>query len=181
MRRKTLDLLLNWMGVLLSAVFLIAGVGLLVGYSFTSAQVKSQLIEQKVFFPAKGQMDYQDLVVANLTSYAGQQVLTGKQAQIFADKIIAVDTLAISGGKTYSQLSAASLADPKNVGLANQVNLVFRGDTLRGLLLNAYAFGFMGVIALYGSIAMLFAALVMLILTLLGVRHYKQGDPESVI
>jgi hypothetical protein len=73
------------------------------------------------------------------------------------------------------------LADPTNTALANQVNLVFRGDTLRGLLLNAYAFGFMGVIALYGAIAMLFAALVMLILTLLGVRHYKQGDPEIVI
>jgi hypothetical protein len=159
MRRKTLDLLLNWVGVLLTAVFLIAGVGLLVGYSFTSSQVKSQLIEQKVFFPLKGQMDYQDLVVANLTSYAGQQVLTGSQAQ----------------------MSAASLADPKNAALANQVNLVFRGDTLRGLLLNAYAFGFMGIIALYGAIAMLIAALVMLIVTLLGVRHYKQGDPALLI
>jgi hypothetical protein len=181
MRRKTLDLLLNWVGVLLTAVFLVAGVGLLVGYSFTSSQVKSQLVEQKVFFPLKGQMDYQDLVVANLTSYAGQQVLTGSQAQIFADKIIAVDTLAISGGQPYATLSAASLADPKNAALANQVNLVFRGDTLRGLLLNAYAFGFMGIIALYGAIAMLIAALVMLIVTLLGVRHYKQGDPALLI
>ena len=169
------------MGVLLTADFLIAGAGLLVGSSSTSSQVKSQLIEQRVFFPLKGRMDYQDLVEANLTSYASQQVLTDSRAQIFADKIFGVDTIAISGEKTYSQLSAASLAHPKNTALANQVNLVFRGDTLRGLLLNAYAFGFMGVIALYGAIAMLFAALVMLILTLLGVRHYKQGNPETVI
>lgn len=181
MPRKTLDLLLNWVGVLLTSVFLIAGVGMFVGYSFTSAQVKAQLIEQKVFFPATGQTDYQDLVAAHLTSYAGQQVLTGTQAQIFANDIIGVDTLAISGGKTYAQLSAASLADPTNTGLANQVNLVFRGDTLRGLLLNAYAFGFMGIIALYGAIGMFIAALIMLILTLFGVRHYKQGDPAILI
>jgi hypothetical protein len=181
MRRKTLDLLLNWVGVLLTAVFLVAGIGMLVGYEFTSSQVRSQLQEQKVFFPTKTESDYRDLVAANLTQYAGKQVLTGSEAQIFANDIIAVDTAAIAGGKTYAQLSAASLADPSNAALANQVQLVFRGDTLRGLLLNAYAFGFIGIIALYGSIGMFFAALIMLVLTLLGVRHYKQADPADII
>ena len=75
----------------------------------------------------------------------------------------------------------ASLADPSNTSLANEVNLVFRGDTLRGLLLNAYAFGFLGVVALYASIASFALALIMLIITLLGVRHYRQGDPADVI
>ena len=181
MRRKTLDLLLNWVGVLLTVMLLVAGTGLVVGYSFTSSQVKSQLVEQKVFFPKVGGTDYQDLVKAHLTQYAGQQVLTGSQAQIFANDIIGVDTNMISGGKTYAQLSAASLADPSNTSLANQVNLVFRGDTLRGLLLNAYAFGFIGVIALYAAIASFVLALVMLLLTLLGVRHYRQSDPADVI
>ena len=181
MRRKTLDLLLNWVGVLLTAVFLVAGIGMLVGYSFTSSQVRSQLQEQKVFFPTKTESDYRDLVAAHLTQYAGKQVLTGSEAQIFANDIIAVDTAAIAGGKTYAQLSAASLADPSNTGLANQVQLVFRGDTLRGLLLNAYAFGFIGVIALYGAIGMFVAALIMLVLTLLGVRHYKQADPADIV
>ncbi len=181
MRRKTLDLLLNWVGVLLTAVFLVAGIGMLVGYSFTSSQVKSQLVEQKVFFPTKTQMDYRDLVASNETQYAGKEVLTGKQAQIFANDIIGVDTAAISGGKTYAQISAASMAAPSNASLANQVQLVFRGDTLRGLLLNAYAFGFMGVIALYGAIAMFFAALVMLLLTLFGVRHYRKTEETDVV
>ena len=181
MRRKTLDLLLNWVGVLLTVMLLVAGTGLVIGYSFTSSQVKSQLVEQKVFFPKVGGTDYQDLVKAHLTQYAGQQVLTGSQAQIFANDIIGVDTNLISGGKTYAQLSAASLADPSNTSLANQVNLVFRGDTLRGLLLNAYAFGFIGVIALYAAIATFVLALVMLLLTLLGVCHYRQSDPADVI
>jgi hypothetical protein len=46
----------------------------------------------------------------------------------------------IGGGKTYSELSAESLTRPKNAALAAQVQAVFRGTTLRGLLLNAYAF-----------------------------------------
>lgn len=181
MPRKTLDLLLNWVGTLLTAVLLVGGIGMLIGYSFTSSQVRSQLLEQKVFFPTSSERDYQDLVKANLTSLAGQQVLTGSQAQIFANDIIAVDTAAISQGKTYSELSAASLADPSNTALASQVELVFRGDTLRGLLLNAYAFGFIGQIALYGAFGAFLAALLMLILTLLGIRHYRAADPSDVV
>jgi hypothetical protein len=181
MRRKTLDLLLNYVGVLLTAVFLVAGIGMLVGYNFTSSQVKSQLVEQKVFFPTKTQMDFRDLVAANETQLAGQEVLTGSQAKIFANDIIGVDTAAISGGQTYAQISAASMAAPTNASLANQVQLVFRGDTLRGLLLNAYAFGFMGVIALYGAIGMFFAALIMLLLTLFGVRHYRKTEETVTV
>jgi hypothetical protein len=181
MRRKTLDLLLNWVGVVLTVMLLVAGVGLFIGYSFTNSQVRSQLVEQKIYFPTKGGLDYQDLVRAHLTSYAGEEVLTGTEAQIFANDIIGVDTSAISGGKTYSQISAASLKDPSNTSLANEVNIVFRGDTLRGLLLDVYAFGFLGVVALYAAIASFVLALIMLVLTLLGVRHYRQGDPADVI
>jgi hypothetical protein len=181
MRRKTLDLLLNWLGTLLTVILLVAGIGMLIGYNFTNSQVRHQLSEQKVFFPAKGTMDYHDLVTAHQTALAGKEVLTGSQAEIFADDIIGVDTAAIAGGKTYAQLSAASLADPSNTGLANQVQTVFRGDTLRGLLLNAYAFGFMGTIALFGAIGCGVAALIMLLLTLLGVRHYRQADPSEIV
>ena len=181
MRRKTLDLLLNWVGTLLTVIFIVAGIGMLVGYDFTSSQVKSQLLEQKVYFPKSGQQDYQDLVKVNLTSDAGKEVLTGSEAQIFANDIIGVDTNLISGGKTYAQLSTEALADPSNTSLANQVELVFRGDTLRGLLLNAYAFGFIGIIALYGAIGMFIAALIMLVLTLFGIRHYRTADPADVV
>ncbi len=181
MRRRTFDYFVSWTGALLTVVFIVAGIGMFIGYNFTNSQVHNQLQEQKVYFPTKTQADYRDLVAAHETQYAGKEVLTGSAAEIFADKIIAVDTLAISQGKTYSQLSAASLADPSNTALANQVELVFRGDTLRGLLLNAYAFGFMGVIALYGAVGMLVAALIMLLLTFLGFRHYKQADPSDVM
>ncbi|MGH9019975.1 MAG: hypothetical protein ACRDV0_03040 [Acidimicrobiales bacterium] len=181
MQRKTLDLLLNWLGTLLTVILLVAGIGMLVGYDFTNSQVRHQLQEQKVYFPTSTQADYRDLVAAHQTALAGKEVLTGSQAEIFADDIIGVDTAAIAQNKTYAQLSAASLADPSNTALANQVQLVFRGDTLRGLLLNAYAFGFMGIIAFYGAIGMFVAAFIMLILTLMGVRHYRQADPADVV
>ena len=181
MRRRTFDYFVSWTGALLSVVFIVAGIGMFIGYNFTNSQVRNQLVEQKVYFPTKTQADYRDLVAAHETQYAGKEVLTGSAAEIFADKIIGVDTLAISGGKTYAQLSAASLADPSNTALANQVELVFRGDTLRGLLLNAYAFGFMGLIALYGAIGMMLAALIMIVLTMLGFRHYLKADPSDVM
>jgi hypothetical protein len=65
-------------------------------------------------------------------------MLTGQQAEAYADHFIAVHLTEIGGGKTYSQLSAESIAQPKNVALAGQVATVFKGETLRSMLLNAY-------------------------------------------
>ena len=158
----------------LAAGLIAVGVVSVVAGNYTHSVVRTELAPQQIFFPKPAEY-------AVLKPYAGQQVLTGSQAQIFANDIIGVDTKEISGGKTYAQLSNASLNDPSNTGLANQVELVFRGDTLRGLLLNAYAFGFMGQIALYGAIAAFFLALIMLLLVLLGIRHYRQIDPEASI
>jgi hypothetical protein len=52
--------------------------------------------------------------------------------------VIAGHIAEMGGGKTYSQLSAESLAAPKNTALAATVNTVFKGETLRSMLLNAY-------------------------------------------
>jgi len=73
-----------------------------------------------------------------VSQYAGQQLLTGQQAEAYADNFIVVHIAEIGGGKTYSQLSALSMAAPKNTALAGQVATVFKGDTLRSMLLNAY-------------------------------------------
>jgi hypothetical protein len=65
-------------------------------------------------------------------------MLTGQQAEAYADHFIAVHLTEIGGGKTYSQLSTESIAQPKNTALAGQVATVFKGETLRSMLLNAY-------------------------------------------
>ena len=71
-------------------------------------------------------------------SSAGQQLVTGQQAQSYADNFIAVHITNMTGGKTYAQLSAASLAQPNNTKLAGEVATVFKGETLRSMLLNAF-------------------------------------------
>ena len=65
-------------------------------------------------------------------------MLTGQTAKAYADHFIAVHLAKIGGGKTYSQLSTEAIAQPKNVALANEVATVFKGTTLRSMLLNAY-------------------------------------------
>jgi len=65
-------------------------------------------------------------------------MLTGQQAEAYADHFIAVHIQEMGAGKTYSQLSAESLAKPTNTALAATVSTVFKGETLRSMLLNAY-------------------------------------------
>jgi hypothetical protein len=77
-------------------------------------------------------------MIPSVSQYAGQQLLTGQQAEAYADHFIAVHITNMAGGKTYSQLSTASLAQPNNTQLAGLVSTVFKGETLRSMLLNAY-------------------------------------------
>src|SRR5580698_688401 len=139
MRRKTFDALMAAAGLALAVVLLMAGGLLTWGHSFVNNQVHSQLAAEKIFFPAKGSPALASpLIKPYLTPYAGQQMVNGQQAEVWANHFIAVHLLAIGGGQTYAQLSAKSQAEPTNAALTAQVNTVFKGETLRGLLLNAY-------------------------------------------
>jgi len=151
----------------------------MVGYSFDTSSVTGQLRDQNFSFPAKSALE---LPAQNgVIPYAGQQVLTGPQAQVFANDVLAVHLKAIGGGQTYSQVSAASIADPTNQALADKANLLFKGTTLQGSLLTAYAFWTFGVIALWSSIACFVLGALMLLLTLMGFRHYSIVSPSDVI
>ncbi len=179
MRRKTLDALLTTAGLALSAVLLIAGALLLWGHSFVDGQVHSQLAAQKIFFPPAGSKAIADPRIAPyLNKYAGQQLVDGAQAQAYADHFIAVHIDEIAGGQTYAQLSSKALANPTDTKLAGQVQTVFRGETLRGLLLNAYAFWKMGQIALYAAVAAFAAAGIFLLLSVLGVVHMRRVSSD---
>ena len=67
----------------------------------------------------------------------------------------------------------------RSAALQGQVATVFKGETLRGLLLNAYAFGTIGAIAGIAAVAAFIAALVMLILGGLGLVHARRAQPEG--
>ena len=173
--RKVVDQVLTGFGVVATLALLAIGGLAWWGANFASNNVHEQLAEQKIFFPAKGSPAITSLPAADqaeVSKYAGQQVLTGAQAKVFANNFIAVHLSEIAGGQTYSQVSAASLADPTNAKLQAQANTLFKGETLRGLLLgDAYAFDTIGQIARDAAIVAFVAAAVMAVLTVLGVWH----------
>jgi hypothetical protein len=182
MNRKTFDALLASFGVAVAVLLIIAGGLLTWGHSFVTHQVRTQLAAQKIFFPPKGNEALAPAAIGPyLNKYAGKQMLTGQQAEAYADHFIAVHLQAIGGGKTYAQLSAASLAAPKNTVLAGQVATVFKGETLRGLLLNAYAFGKMGTLAGIAAIVAFGGAALMLLLSALGLAHRRSTPADAEI
>ncbi len=152
MRRRTFDALATTVGLVLAVILLAAGGLMMWGHSFVDSQVHNQLAAQKIVFPASGSPEIKAPEFAAMHQYAGQLMTNGAQAEVYADHFIANHLKAIGGGQTYAQLSAKALAQPKNAKLAGQVEAMFKGTTLRGLLLNAYAFWKMGELALWGAI-----------------------------
>ena len=179
MRRRTFDALLATAGLVLAAVLVAAGGLLTWAHSFVSDQVTTQLSAQQIYFPPKGSDALASKEIGPyLNQYAGQQLTTGVQAKAYADHFIAVHIEEMTGGQTYAQLSSKAQANPDDAKLQGLVATVFKGETLRGLLLNAYAFSTMGTIAMYGAIASFIGAGLLLVLSLLGFAHQRRV-PET--
>jgi len=185
MRRKVFDVLVSAGGVLVVAVLVVAGALLMWGYSFTNSSVHNQLSEQQIFFPTRAQLatakpntHITPGMLPYLEPYAGQQLVTGQQAEAYADHFIAIHLQEIGGGLTYSEMSAKALAlSPTSSAYAAdeaKVQLLFQGTTLRGLLLEAYAFWTFGQIALWAGIAAFILAGLMLLLVGFGFWHSRK-------
>ncbi len=198
MRRKTFDAILTAGGLVLAVVLLVAGGLLTWGSTFVSDEVKTQLSAQKIFIPAAGSPALADPAVKPyLTKYGGQQLTDGDQAKAYADHFIAVHVAKASGGKTYAELGdaqnalKAQIADAKAAGTASAAldeqlvalgqtrDTVFKGETLRGLLLNAYAFGTMGKIAGIAAVGAFVGSGIMFLLTLLGLLHLRRTPADA--
>jgi hypothetical protein len=182
MRRRTFDIILTAVGGVLAVGLLIAGGLLTWGYHFASSTVRDQLAAQQIFFPAKGSAALASPEIGPyLNQYAGQQLTTGAQAEAYADHFIKVHLKEVAGGKTYAQVSTEAQANPTDQKLQAQVQTLFRGETLRGMLLNAYAFWKFGQIALYSAIAGFVGAALLLVLTVLGFRHARRVDAGAEV
>ena len=181
MKRRTFDILVSAAGLFLALTLAASGGLLIWAHNFIGNEVHTQLAAQQIFFPPANSKAVAAPEFAAMRQYGGQQLTTGAQAEVYADHFIANHLKVIGGGLTYSQLSAKAIAQPNNAKLAAQVNTVFRGETLRGLLLNAYAFGTMGTIAGIAAIAAFIAAAFMLILGGLGLMHSRRVSPSADI
>ena len=168
-------------GFALSAVLLVSGGLLLWGSTYTHNMVHNQLAAQQIYFPPQaafahpqGGTEITPSMVPSVSQYAGQQLVTGQQAQSYADNFIAVHIANMTGGKTYSQLSAQAMAHPTDTKLAAQVNTVFKGETLRSMLLNAFGWWKVSQITFIASIVAFAAGGLGLLASLFGLtlsRH----------
>lgn len=156
---------IRWRIIVLQVVALLvlvfgSGAGF-VANSFTTTQIHDQLAPQQIYFPANAAQG----LPKDLNQYAGQQVLTGEQAHAYADKYIALHLSEIGQGHPYSYWStqARTATDP-TVAAKDQAiaDTLFKGETLRSMLNQAWTFSVIAQIALYAGIALAIAAVIVL-------------------
>jgi hypothetical protein len=187
MQRKVFDVLASAGGMLMVVVLVLAGGLLMWGYSFANSNVHNQLAEQQITFPAQAAFahpvagsEITPSMIGTVSKYAGEPLTTGAQAEVYANDFIAVHLAEIGGGKTYAQLSTAAMALPKGsaayTAAEAKVQSVFQGTTLRGLLLEAYAFGTFATIALVAGISAFALAALMALLVAFGFWHARRTD-----
>ena len=188
--RRRIDYILIWLGVAAAAVLLIAGFLLNWGSNFSEDYVSDELSAQNISFPPE------DALVAqgreDLAQYGGMQVTTGEQAEAYASYIQGhVDNIA--GGLTYAEIPdrearaavvtaieegapAEEVAELQATAdeLTTQRDSVFRGQMLRGALLNTYAWSVIGQIAGIAAVVAFIAAGVMFLLVAAGVVHLRR-------
>jgi hypothetical protein len=198
MNRKTFDKIASIIGLLLGGGLLAAGALLGWGGHFAESQVKDQLSQQKIVFPAASDPGLAKLPATDsfeMKKYAGMQMTTGDQANTYANHYIKVHMGYVADGKMYEEVSgeyigasAKLAADPTNSDLAGQVatlggqrQTLFMGSTLRGLLGFTYAFATLGKIALIASYVAYLGGIVFLILALLGFAHLRRAATDSEI
>lgn len=180
MKRRVFDLLLSAAGSVLVVALLVAGGLLMWGHNFAESNVQSQLAQQEITFPAAGSSALASPEIGPyLNQYAGQPLTTGEQARAYADHFISVHLSEMPYGGVYSKISAAAQADPKNTQLATLKATSFQGTTLRGLLLEAYAFSVFGDIALWAAIASFILAAALAVLVGLGFWHARRVPPAA--
>jgi len=178
MRRRTFDRLVSTEGLVLAPVLAIAGGLLTWAQRYIASEVSNQLTAQKIYFPASDSPELAAPEFEAVRQYADQQLTTGQQAKVYADHYIANHLQAMGGGKTYAELSGEALARPDDAELGAKAQLMFRGETSRGLLLNAYAFGKMGDIAGYAANAAFAGAGLSLAFSVLGFYHASKVTPD---
>jgi len=189
MRRRAFDTLFTAGGLVLTVVLLVAGGLLMWGAHFANSNVHDQLAEQQIFFPAKGSPALAPPQIGPyLDKYAGQQLLSGPQAEAYANHFIRVHLSEVAGGQTYAQVStkvqaltASSPNSPQLATLKAQQQTLFQGETLRGLLLSAFAFWKIGQIARIAMIAAWALAAVMAVLSALGMWHVRKVSPTAEV
>ena len=192
MKRRTFDKLVSFVGLGFAALLLIFGGLLNFGAGFANDSVQSQLENQNIAFPIEAGLPSE--TKDQLLEWAGKQVINGEMARDYSDLYIwehmkASATAVMGKPATYSEVSAeymsavrgASADAERTQKLSELRDTLFMGNTLRGMLLEAYAFGTMGVIAGYAAIASFVGGLLFLLLGIAGLMHIRRTPEDATI
>ena len=192
LKRRTIDSILIAFGAVLTTAFVVAGALLAWGSNFSSDYVNDELSSQNITFPPAAALREQGRT--DLLKYAGEPVNTGREAEAYAS-FINGHLQNVANGATYADLgvpeSAAKAAVTKATAggadeatvkslqnkadaITGQRNTLFKGETLRGLLLSAFAWATVAKIAGYAATGAFIAGAMMLALVLLGLRHHHK-------
>lgn len=179
MNRKVWDQLVSTAGVVLAVALIVLGGLAIYGGNFGQQNVRDRLEPQKVFFAPYDAMTPTEQ--QGVGDFAGQQVVNGTQAEAFS-RYIAGHLAGVNDGKTYAETSAAARAeglDPDTAAdLQAKADVLFKGETLRSILLNAYGWWTVSTIALYSGYVMVIAGILFAILAFLGFRHARRAAAE---
>ena len=198
MKRRTLDILFSIGGLGLAGLLVLVGMVFTSNANFANDYVKTQLSQQNITFKPLNTLTAEEKAKPGLVKYAGQKLTTGKQAEVYANEFIGLHLESTAGGKTYAELGTVQtdlrtqLAEAQKAGAANVADLqkqltdvtaqretVFKGETLRGLLLTSYGFSEMGAKAAQAATVAYSAAALLLLLSLAGLIHAYR-TPKTV-
>jgi hypothetical protein len=190
MKRRTLDILFSIGGLAIAVLLVIAGFVLTSNANFANNYVHDQLAQQNIQFKTADTLTDEEKKSACLVKYAGQELNSGKQAECYANEFIGLHLTSIGGGKTYAELgdpqaalrtqvaAAQASNDPKLADLQKQLadvtatrETVFKGETLRGLLLTSYGFSEFGAKAAQAATVAFLTSGLLLLLAIAGLVH----------
>jgi hypothetical protein len=177
-------------GVLLAALAIILGFVFQANADFATSYVRDQLSDQKISFPAVENLTEAESGVSCLIGYAGTVLDSGKKSECYANEYIGDHLKGIGGGETYaslgtpqrelqSQVDAAKKANDSTLvsleadlaKISGQRETMFKGETLRGLLLTTYGFSVLGEKAALAAMIAFFAAAILLLASGAGFIH----------
>ena len=188
MKRRTLDLLFSIGGVGLAGLLLVIGVVMSSNADFSKQYVTDQLAQQKITFKAAEALTAEEKQAPCLVAYAGQPLLTGKQAECYANEFIGLHVKTSGKGRTYAEIGDDQTALRAQIaaagGAANAPDLqkqltdltatretVFKGETLRGVLLTSYGFSELGNKADQAATVIFLGVILLTALSIAGFAH----------
>jgi len=190
MRRRTLDILVSAGGVALAGLLLVLGMVMTSNANFSQNYVTDQLSQQNITFKPAAELTDEEKAAPCIVANAGKALTTGKQAECYANEFIGLHLKSTADGMTYAEIgvpqselrakvaAAQAAGDPALPDLQKQLaditgkrETLFKGETLRGLLLTSYGFSVLGEKADQAATVAFAGAGVMAILALFGFVH----------